>query len=284
MIDNTHVVVLRGTGTDMVPVPEMAAFAERYGFEFHAHKIGDANRSGRVERPFTFIREELSGRTGVCRLERPQPTGARLVRPGQPHLQKAHPCDPQRVVCRRAPASEAFARSGCPRFIACIIASSMSKGTWRYIPTATRCRWIGSGARWRSGKPRIGSKSSADSGQSVCHERVIDPIGQEDHAAGASPGARPGDQENRSPSGGEDARPGGSRDRRLRRRLEETRPKIHHSCPAPTAAHGPGVSPRGLPFGRGRSRALRALRPRPAGAHDPAPHRQRIFPARYQDN
>ena len=29
MIDNTHVVVLRGTGKDMVPVPEMAAFAER---------------------------------------------------------------------------------------------------------------------------------------------------------------------------------------------------------------------------------------------------------------
>jgi transposase len=32
MIDNTHVVVLRGTGRDMVPVPEMAAFAERFAF------------------------------------------------------------------------------------------------------------------------------------------------------------------------------------------------------------------------------------------------------------
>ena len=32
MIDNTHVVVLRGTGREMVPVPEMAAFAERFGF------------------------------------------------------------------------------------------------------------------------------------------------------------------------------------------------------------------------------------------------------------
>src|SRR5207248_3953961 len=28
MIDNTHVVVLRGSGRDMVPVPEMAAFGE----------------------------------------------------------------------------------------------------------------------------------------------------------------------------------------------------------------------------------------------------------------
>ena len=29
LIDNTHLVVLKGAGRDMVPVPEMAAFAER---------------------------------------------------------------------------------------------------------------------------------------------------------------------------------------------------------------------------------------------------------------
>lgn len=55
MIDNTHVVVQRGTGREMVPVPEMESFAERYGFCFRAHAIGDANRSGRVERPFHYI-------------------------------------------------------------------------------------------------------------------------------------------------------------------------------------------------------------------------------------
>ncbi len=64
MIDNTHVVVLRGSGRDMVPVPEMAAFGERFGFEFVAHAIGNANRSGRVERPFHFIEHNfLAGRT-----------------------------------------------------------------------------------------------------------------------------------------------------------------------------------------------------------------------------
>jgi len=64
MIDNTHVVVLRGTGREMVPVPEMAAFAERFGFRFAAHEIGDANRSARVERPFSFIENNfLAGRT-----------------------------------------------------------------------------------------------------------------------------------------------------------------------------------------------------------------------------
>jgi Mu transposase-like protein len=64
MIDNTHVVVLRGTGREMIPVPEMAAFAERFGFAFVAHERGDANRSARVERPFHFVDTNfLAGRT-----------------------------------------------------------------------------------------------------------------------------------------------------------------------------------------------------------------------------
>jgi transposase len=63
MIDNTHVVVLRGTGREMIPVPEMEAFAERLGFRFVAHAIGDTNRSARVERPFWFIENNfLAGR------------------------------------------------------------------------------------------------------------------------------------------------------------------------------------------------------------------------------
>jgi transposase len=66
MIDNTHVVVLRGTGREMIPVPEMEAFAERFGFRFVAHERGDANRSARVERPFSFIENNfLAGRTFV---------------------------------------------------------------------------------------------------------------------------------------------------------------------------------------------------------------------------
>ncbi|HEY5677313.1 MAG TPA: hypothetical protein VIR81_11015 [Myxococcales bacterium] len=63
MIDNTHLVVLSGTGLTMVPVPEMAAFAERFGFVFVAHEKGDANRSARVERPFDYIENNfLAGR------------------------------------------------------------------------------------------------------------------------------------------------------------------------------------------------------------------------------
>jgi transposase len=64
MIDNTHLVVLKGTGRDMVPVPEMAAFAERYGFCFQAHEKGDANRSAHVERRFSYIENNfLAGRS-----------------------------------------------------------------------------------------------------------------------------------------------------------------------------------------------------------------------------
>lgn len=52
MVDNANVVVAAGTGAAMIPAPEMAAFAERYGFIFRAHEKGDANRSARVEAPF----------------------------------------------------------------------------------------------------------------------------------------------------------------------------------------------------------------------------------------
>jgi transposase len=63
MVDNTHVIVLHGTGASMVPVPEMAAFGERLGFEFRAHEVGDANRSARVEGPFNQIEKNfLAGR------------------------------------------------------------------------------------------------------------------------------------------------------------------------------------------------------------------------------
>jgi predicted transcriptional regulator len=66
MIDNTHVVVASGMGANMVPAPEMAAFAERYGTQFRAHEVGDADRKGRLEAPFRFIeRNFLAGRSFV---------------------------------------------------------------------------------------------------------------------------------------------------------------------------------------------------------------------------
>ncbi len=64
MTDNTHVVVLSGTGAQMVPAAEMEAFGERYGFVWQAHEKGHANRSAHVERGFDhFERNFLAGRS-----------------------------------------------------------------------------------------------------------------------------------------------------------------------------------------------------------------------------
>jgi transposase len=55
MIDNTHVIVAHGSGKNATMAPEMVAFGKRFGMTFNAHRIGDANRSARVERPFRYI-------------------------------------------------------------------------------------------------------------------------------------------------------------------------------------------------------------------------------------
>jgi transposase len=64
MIDNSSVIVSGGTGEHAVMAPEMTAFADRFGFVFRAHRLGDANRSARVERPFHYIENNFyAGRT-----------------------------------------------------------------------------------------------------------------------------------------------------------------------------------------------------------------------------
>lgn len=55
MIDNSSVIIARGSGRDAVPADVMIALGERFGFHFVAHAVGDANRSARVERPFDHI-------------------------------------------------------------------------------------------------------------------------------------------------------------------------------------------------------------------------------------
>jgi len=55
IIDNTNIVILHGTGPDAVVGPEMEIFSQRFGFVFQAHRLGDKNRSGKIERPFHYI-------------------------------------------------------------------------------------------------------------------------------------------------------------------------------------------------------------------------------------
>ena len=63
IIDNTSVVLARGSGPDAVMAPEMAAFASALGFRFRAHAIGHSDRKGRIERPFSWVESNfLAGR------------------------------------------------------------------------------------------------------------------------------------------------------------------------------------------------------------------------------
>lgn len=55
VIDNTSLARLRGTGANAVIVPEMAAFAAQYGFEFLCHEKGHSNRKAGEERGFRTV-------------------------------------------------------------------------------------------------------------------------------------------------------------------------------------------------------------------------------------
>ena len=212
MIDNTHVVVLRGTGQNMVPVPEMAAFAERYGFEFQAHKIGDANRSGRVERPFAFIEKNfLAGREFADWNDLNQRARAWCDQVNGKY--KKH----IRAVPRELFAVERPHLKPLPIWVPEVyrlhhrivdVEGYVSVQTNRYSVPST---WIGRQVEVR--ETRIGSKSSTDPaiGLPYPHHRTDR---QENHAARASAGPRPRNQTNRSSSGRKDARRAGSRDPR----------------------------------------------------------------------
>ncbi len=70
IIDNSSIIIAQGTGRNAVAAPELAALAERFGFTFLAHELGDKNRSGRVERPFHYIEHNFyPGRTFADRLD-----------------------------------------------------------------------------------------------------------------------------------------------------------------------------------------------------------------------
>jgi hypothetical protein len=177
MIDNTHVVVLRGTGKNMVPVPEMAAFAERYGFEFHSHEIGDANRSGRVERPFWFIQKNfLAGRefTDWNDLDQKARTWCDQVNA----TYKKH----IRAVPRELFASERLHLRPLPVWIPEVyrlhhrivdVEGYVAVNTNRY---STPVDWIGHQVEVRETKDRMEIQYGPR--QSVVHQRLIDPMGQ----------------------------------------------------------------------------------------------------------
>jgi hypothetical protein len=64
IIDNTSVLLASGSGADATVAPEMAAFARTLGFRFRAHRVGNPDRKGRIERPFFYAETNfLAGRS-----------------------------------------------------------------------------------------------------------------------------------------------------------------------------------------------------------------------------
>lgn len=64
VIDNSSVILAGGAGQDAIIAPEMQAFARTLGFTFMAHRVGDPDRKGRIERTFFWIETNfLPGRT-----------------------------------------------------------------------------------------------------------------------------------------------------------------------------------------------------------------------------
>jgi hypothetical protein len=64
VIDNTNLARLRGSGKQAVIAPEMAAFAQCYGFEFLCHAIRHPNRKAGEERSFWTVESNfLPGRS-----------------------------------------------------------------------------------------------------------------------------------------------------------------------------------------------------------------------------
>jgi hypothetical protein len=177
MIDNTHVVVLRGTGREMIPVPEMEAFAERLGFRFVAHERGDANRSARVERPFSFIENNfLAGRAFTSWRDLNQQARQWCDKVNSTY--KKH----LRAVPRELFAIERLHLKPLPAWIPEVyrlyqrtvdVEGYVSVNSIRYsVPVA----WIGRRVEIRETRDRI--EIELDSRHIVTHDRVLTPLSQ----------------------------------------------------------------------------------------------------------
>lgn len=64
IIDNTSVLVAHGSGPEADIAPDMERFGQIFGVQFMPHAVGDADRSAKMERNFSYVeRNFLAGRT-----------------------------------------------------------------------------------------------------------------------------------------------------------------------------------------------------------------------------
>ena len=111
MIDNTNLARLRGTGKHAIIVPEMEAFARRYGFQFICHEIGHSNRKAGEERGFWTTETNFFCRAHVRQPGRSERPGFRVGdgADGAPPEQ-ANRTDPRRGLRTRTPVPDEVTR------------------------------------------------------------------------------------------------------------------------------------------------------------------------------
>ena len=166
------------------------------------------------------------------------------MRPRQLHLQETHPRRSPRAVRPRASASEAAAGLDSGGLSACTNASVDIEGyvalhTNRYsVPVA----WIGRRVEVRETKDKI--EIQLDARNIVTHGRIADAAVSAHHARRTPPAARPRHQAQPTPHPEEQAILQAAPEiADYVAALKQRSRKLRRCCPAPTAAHGPRISP-----------------------------------------
>jgi len=266
----------------MIPVPEMEAFADRFGFRFMAHERGDANRSARVERPFWFIESNfLAGRTFASWED--------LNSQARQWCDKVNATYKKyiRAVPRELFAVEWLHLKPLPAWIpepyrlhsrTVDVEGYVSVNTIRYsVPVA----WIGRRVEVRETRDKL--EIELDARHIVTHERAVTPLQQRITLAAHRPprgaGVKRSDPHPEEKAIIDAAPPPEGTPRTLCGGAEAKRPQGGGSCPAATVAAAAGISARAVPRRGARSRPVWTLRSRPLGANDSAPRGARLLSA-----
>ena len=236
MIDNTHVVVLRGSGT------RHGAGARRWRPSASASassswrtRIGNANRSGRVERPFHFVEHNfLAGRTFTSWEDLNQRAREWCDKVNSTY--KKH----IRAVPRELFAVERLHLKPLPAWIPEVyrlhqrlvdIEGYVALHTNRYsVPV----EWIGRRVEVRETKDKI--EIQLDARRLVTHRRIAEAEHQRITLAEHRPPRGQRSAAARSASGREGHPRRRARTGRICGGVEATQPQGHHACPAATAA------------------------------------------------
>ena len=202
-----------------------------------------------------------------------------MVRPGQRHVQEAHPRRSPGAVCRRT-----LQLKPLPAWVPEVVPAASAPGGHRRIRLRTNQSVLGAsfmdrapgrGARNQETRSRS-SSMRRQPGRAPASRRSRT---QQDHPARTPASAWPGNQENRSSSGGKGHRRAAPEIAGYVTALKQHSRKLVVLALRQLLRMVREYPARRAPGGRRRSRPLRPLRPGSTRTHDSAPHRPRVLPA-----